>query len=165
MSASTTPIATPMPAPAVAPPVIPGIDEHVWERLESQVSWYSRNARRCKRSYTRIKLVQIVAAAFIPVLAAVDLPTWVMGALGATVVVLESVQQLFQYHSNWTQYRTTAEALKHEKFLAQARAGHYAIAPNPTALLAERIEGLVSQEHAAWSSEQQQAQQPAGHGS
>jgi uncharacterized protein DUF4231 len=146
MSASTTPIATPMPAPAAAPVIEKGIDEVVWERLETQISWYSRNARRCKRNYTRIKLVQIIAAAFIPVLAAVDLPTWVMGGLGAGVVVLESVQQLYQYHSNWTQYRTTAEALKHEKYLAQAHAGHYATVPSPSALLAERIEGLVSQE-------------------
>ncbi len=159
MSASTTPIATPMPAPAAAPAIEKGIEEQVWDRLETQISWYSRNARRSKRNYMRIKVVQIVAAAFIPVLAAVDLPTWIMGSLGAGVVVLESVQQLFQYHANWTQYRTTAEALKHEKFLALARAGHYATAANPVGLLAERCEGLVSQEHAAWSSEQQPSTQ------
>ena len=106
----------------------------------------------------RIKLVQIVSAAAIPVLAATSLPTWVAGGLGALIVVLESVQQLFQFHSNWTHYRSTAEALKHEKFLYLAHAGSYATAANPDALLAERIEGRVSQEHAAWASEQNQGQ-------
>jgi uncharacterized protein DUF4231 len=158
MSATTTPIGHPLPAPVPQPTY----EAHVWDRVETQIQWYGRNARRSKRNYMRIKLVQIIAAAFIPVLAAVDLPTWVLGGLGASVVVLESVQQLFQFHANWTQYRSTAEALKHEKFLAQAQAGHYATAANPLALLAERTEGLVSQEHAAWSSEQQQQQQPSG---
>ena len=54
--------------------------------------------------------------------------------------MLESVQQLFQFHSNWTHYRSTSEALKHEKFLYRAHAGSYAPAANPEALLAERIE-------------------------
>ena len=119
MSATTTPIGHP--PPAAVPP--PSHEAQVWDRVETQIQWYGRNARRSKRNYMRIKLVQIVAAAFIPVLAAASLPSWVLGGLGASVVVLESVQQLFQFHSNWTQYRTTAEALKHEKFLALAQAG------------------------------------------
>jgi hypothetical protein len=108
----------------------------------------------------RIKVVQIVSAALIPVLATASLPTWVAGGLGALIVVLESVQQLFQFHSNWTHYRSTSEALKHEKYLYLAGAGAYAKAADPTALLCERVEGRVSQEHATWASEQQQG---AGH--
>jgi hypothetical protein len=129
-------------------------DPPTWERLEQQISWYGRNARRNKRWYMRIKVAQIVSAAIIPVIAAVDLSTWVAGGLGALVVVLESIQQLFQFHSNWTHYRSTAEALKHEKFLYLAHAGAYAHVAEPLALLAERVEGRVSQEHAAWASEQ-----------
>ena len=79
----------------------------------------------------RIKVVQIVSAAAIPVLAATSLPTWVAGGLGALIVVLESIQQLFQFHSNWTHYRSTSEALKHEKYLYLAHAGSYATAANP----------------------------------
>jgi hypothetical protein len=161
MSATTTPIAQPTltpsrpsSAPEPAAPTSPS-----WQRLEEQISWYSRGARRNKRWYMRIKVVQIVSAAAIPVLAATDLPTWVAGGLGALIVVLESIQQLFQFHSNWTHYRSTAEALKHEKYLYLAQAGSYATAANPDALLAERVEGKVSQEHSAWATEQNQ--QPA----
>ena len=161
MSATTTPIAQPAltpSRPSSAPePAAP--TSASWQRLEEQISWYSRGARRNKRWYMRIKLVQIVSAAAIPVLAATDLPTWVAGGLGALIVVLESVQQLCQFHSNWTHYRSTAEALKHEKYLYLARAGSYAGAANPEALLAERVEGKVSQEHSAWASEQSQSGQ------
>jgi hypothetical protein len=161
MSATTTPIgqpaltpSRPATAPAEAQPTTAS-----WQRLEEQIAWYSRGARRNKRHYQRIKVVQIVAAAAIPVLAATDLPTGVAGSLGALIVILESIQQLFQFHSNWTHYRSTAEALKHEKFLYLAQAGSYANATKPDALLAERIESRVSQEHASWASEQSQ-----GHG-
>jgi hypothetical protein len=165
MSATTTPIAAqplpPPPAPAAeiaAEPALPP----AWDRLESQIRWYGGHARSNKRWYLRIKVVQIVAAAVIPVIAAADLAVWVAGALGALVVVLESVQQLFQFHSNWTSYRSTSEALKHEKFLYVAKAGAYATAKDPAGLLAERIEGRVSQEHAAWASEQQHQQKSGG---
>ena len=78
--------------------------------------------------------------------------------------MLEGLQQLQQYQQNWTTYRSTAERLKHEKFLFLARAGAYASAERPEALLAERVEGLVSQEHAAWASHQEDAARAADGG-
>jgi uncharacterized protein DUF4231 len=80
----------------------------------------------------------------------------VTAGLGIFIVVLEGLQQLDQYHSNWISYRSTCEALKHEKFLYLAKAGMYATANDPHALLAERVESLVSQEHAKWASSQEQ---------
>jgi hypothetical protein len=160
MSATTTPIAQPLTSsrPTSSAPAEAPASSASWQRLEEQIKWYSHGARRNKRWYMRIKVVQIVSAAAIPVLSATSLPTWVAGGLGASIVVLESIQQLFQFHSNWTHYRSTSESLKHEKFLYLAHAGSYATAANPEALLAERIESRVSQEHSAWASEQNQAQ-------
>jgi Protein of unknown function (DUF4231) len=162
MSATTTPIAAqPLaPSPPLAEDTALEQQPAAWERLEQQIAWYGGHAGSNKRWYMRIKLVQIVAAAVIPVIAAADLAVWVAGALGALVVVLESVQQLFQFHSNWNRYRSTAESLKHEKYLYVARAGAYASARNPAGLLAERVESRVSREHSAWASEQQH--QPKG---
>jgi Protein of unknown function (DUF4231) len=87
----------------------------------------------------------------------------ITGAMGASIALLEGLQQLNQYHQNWITFRSTAEALKHEKSLFLSTAGPYAAAVNPRALLAERIESLVSQEHAKWASSQEQTpktQQP-----
>jgi Protein of unknown function (DUF4231) len=53
-------------------------------------------------------------------------------------------------------YRSTHEALTHEKFLFLAQAGPYS-GPQRRQVLAERVEGLVSQEHAKWTEGRHQA--------
>lgn len=120
-------------------------------RLEDQIAWYDTQSRRNQRWFKLFKVCQIVTAAAIPVAAGVSAPTWLIGAAGALIVILEGLQQLEQYQQNWITYRSTCERLKHEKFLYLSRAGPYA-GPEPDALLAERVESFVSQEHAAWAS-------------
>jgi protein-S-isoprenylcysteine O-methyltransferase Ste14 len=115
--------------------------------------------------FRALKVAQIVLAALIPVLAAADATGWVLGALGALVVVLEGLQQLFQFQQNWTSYRSTCEALKHQKYLYLAHAGPYSMAKHPDALLAEHVEALVSQEHAKWAAAQEDLRAHAGTGS
>lgn len=130
---------------------------HARDRLEDQLGWYDRKSAHHKNWFQRLKVSQIVIAAAIPVVAGGGVSAWITGSLGAAIVVLEGFQQLFQFQQNWIGYRATAEALKHEKFLYLADAGPYRDAPARDALLAERVEGLVSQEHAAWSSAQAEA--------
>lgn len=107
----------------------------------------------------RLKVVEIVVAAAIPVVAGMGGPALLTAALGAAVVVLEAVQQLYQWQTNWVLYRPTAEALKHEKYLFLSCAGPYA-SPDRLRVLAERVEGLVSQEHAKWTQGREQTEQP-----
>jgi putative flippase GtrA len=104
----------------------------------------------CQRSYKRVKLSQLVVGAAIPVVACLGLPSAIIATLAAFVVVAEGVQQLCQWHTNWVLYRSTAEALKHEKYLYLATAGPYS-GDDRHRVLAERLEGLVSQEHAKWT--------------
>ena len=133
-----------------------------WERLETQIDWYDRKSKKNQSWFKRLKVLQIVTAAALPVAAGVSAPLWLMGGGGALIVILEGLQQLQQYQQNWTTYRSTCERLKHEKYLFLAAAGPYTQAPRPEALLAERVEGLVSQEHAAWVSQQQETKKRAG---
>lgn len=132
------------------------------QRLEDQIAWYDGKSRHNQRWFKRLKIAQIVTAAAIPVAAAAHVPGAWLGAAGALIVVLEGLQQLQQYQQNWTTYRATCERLKHERHLYAATAGPYAAAARPAALLAERVEGLVSQEHAAWVSQQREATQRMG---
>ncbi len=80
----------------------------------------------------------------------------VTAGLGVLITVLEGILHLNQYQQNWITYRSTCESLKHEKYTFLGKASPYANVPDPHALLAERIESLVSQEHAKWASVQQQ---------
>jgi len=133
-------------------------------RLEDQIAWYDRKSQENQRWFKALKICQIVTAAAIPVAAGVGAKAWLVGGGGALIVVLEGIQQLQQYQQNWTTYRSTCERLKHEKFLFLGRAGPYAEVPNPESLLAERVEGLVSQEHAAWVSHRDDAGKRIGGG-
>jgi len=131
-------------------------------RLESQLRWYGDKSRLTQRLYKWLKLLELAVAAALPVVAGLRSPVWVTGGLAAVIVVLEGAQHLYQFQERWISYRSTAEALKHERYLYLAKAGPYA-GEDRHRQLAERIEGLVSQEHARWTaSHQQPAERPTG---
>ena len=136
------------------------IADPIMERLDDQIKWYGDKSSHCQRFYKRIKLTEIIAAALIPFVVGAHIPyaAWVAGGLGVLITVLEGVLQLYQYQQIWTTYRATAEAMKHEKFIYLAKGGPYATATDPHALLAERVEGLGSQENSKWASLVQQEQ-------
>ena len=131
----------------------------ILSRLEDQISWYDRKSRSAQGMFKGIKVVEIVAAALIPFFTGLKFPYFalVVGGMGVLITILEGILHLNQYQQTWTTYRSTCEALKHEKYVYLAKAEPYGSAPNPYALLAERIESQVSQEHAQWASIQQQA--------
>ena len=135
-----------------------GSTDPITERLEEQIAWYDRKSIYNQKVYKLIKVIEILAAALIPFIAALSIKhaTIVTGSLGVLITVLEGLLHLNQYQQNWTSYRSTCEALKHEKYVYLAKAAPYAGVPDTYALLAERIESLVSQEHAKWASAQSQ---------
>jgi hypothetical protein len=131
-------------------------------RVRDQIAWYDGKSQQNQHWFKRLKITEIVTAVAIPFAASVSAPVWLVGGGGAVIVVLEGLQQLQQYQQNWITYRATCERLKHEQFLFRAEAGPYAGAADPEALLAERVEGLVSQEHAAWTSHREEAAKKMG---
>ncbi len=64
---------------------------------------------------------------------------------------------MYHFHDNWISCRSTNEALKHEKYLYEVKAGQYKNAADPDALPAERVEATISREHAKWIEVQEQA--------
>jgi hypothetical protein len=138
------------------------------ERLEDQIAWYDRKSLQNQKRYKAIKFIVIVSAALIPFLAALTGDDkshwfrWTTGGLGVLITVLEGVLQLNQHQQNWVSYRSTCEALKHEKFVYLGKASPYAEAANPHALLTERVESLVSQENAKWLVARQDSKPKSG---
>ena len=138
--------------------LLPGSDP-IYARLEDQIDWYDRKSRAAQRTFKRIKVAEILAAAIIPFLAGITFSQdkLVIAGLGVMITILEGFLHLNQYQQLWGTYRSTCESLKHEKYVYLAKAAPYASASDPHAMLAERVESLVSQEHAQWNSFQQQA--------
>jgi ABC-type multidrug transport system fused ATPase/permease subunit len=132
-------------------------DDPILGRLEDQIRWYGKQSQWNQRWYKVLKVVALVAAGSIPVLAAAAAPAVAAAALGALILAVESLQQLNQFQQNWISYRSTAESLKHEKYLYLAKAGPYQRAHDAHALLAVRIESLISQEHRRWQDIEEEA--------
>lgn len=143
-------MSTPSPALAASDPIM--------VRLEDQIDWYDRKSSSNQRAFRRIKITEILAAALIPFISVFrgQFVPYTTAGLGVLITVLEGMLHLNQYQQNWINYRSTCEELKHEKYVYLGHAGPYANVNDPRALLAERVESLVSQEHAQWATVQQQ---------
>jgi len=72
-----------------------------WHRLENKRKWYAEKSAFNQKRYKRLKLAQIVLAAAIPILALLPVPhtKFIVAIFGALIAMLESVQQLYQFHS------------------------------------------------------------------
>jgi len=129
----------------------------VWARLDDQIRWYAKRSVRCQRLYKWLKGFQLSLAVLIPILVTVpaDGIKWIVAAAGAGIAILEGIQQMNQYSTLWLAYRSTAEYLKHDKYLFLSGAGPYRNLSTNDGLvvLAERIEERVSAEHANWFNE------------
>ena len=135
---------------APAPPAL--------QRLEEQIAWYDLKSLHSQRWYVRLKATELISAAAVPLVAGYGL-NWLAGGLGVVIVVIEGLLGLNQYYHNWITYRSTCESLRHEKYLWLSRAGPYTEVGGSTALLAERIEGLISTEHKHWVAEREKSRQ------
>ncbi len=130
-----------------------------YERLEDQIAWYERKSSKSRRAFSALKLWTIVSSTAVPLLTTFGVSDGrVLASITASVALAEAMQHMNQYQMNWLLYRSTCEALKHEKFLCLSSAGPYATANNREALLAERVEELVSQEQARWISDREERQ-------
>jgi hypothetical protein len=103
-----------------------GSDHPAWGRLVNQLNWYDRKSAAAQRG---LQTVRGHRAGHRRRGAggrrSRRAPNWLVAALGAAVVLLEAVQQLYQWQTNWVLYRSTAEPLAHEGFLSCA--GPYAV--------------------------------------
>ena len=92
------------------------ISQETLDRLEDQIKWYDKKSSSNQTWYKVCRGIVLVSAALIPLSANFPIVDFLPAWLGVLIVVVEGFQQLNQYHQNWTSYRSTCEALKHEKF-------------------------------------------------
>ena len=135
------------------PAFVPAKPPTPFDRITKQSIWYGDKSQKNQTIYVRLKGLQLVLAAAIPVVSvanASDAQRWTSASLGALIGIVEGFLQLGQYHQNWLLYRATREALKREEFLYGAGAGPYAVATNVDNLYIERCDAIMSGENAKW---------------
>ena len=131
-----------------------GESEYVEQRLDDQIDWYDRKSGANQAAYKRLRLIEIVAAATIPLLAGYSQGSWfvglIIGVMGLIVAVLAGIMGLYRFQENWNEYRAIAESLKQEKYLYLARAEPYGGA-QPFEMLVQRVEALLKSETTDWA--------------
>ena len=70
--------------------------------------------------------------------------------MGLLITIITGVVTLYKFQENWIEYRTTCEALRHEKFLFLTQTDPYDI-KDPFNLLVFRVEKLISKENTKWA--------------
>jgi Protein of unknown function (DUF4231) len=129
-------------------------EEYLQDRLQDAINWYSKNSSLNKNSYHFLKTSEIIMAVTIPFLTGYlkenDYIKYAIGILGLLVAIISGLLVLFKYQEKWLEYRTTAESLKHEKFMFITKAGPYK-ADNSLSNLTERVEILISKENSNWN--------------
>jgi hypothetical protein len=103
-------------------------------RLADELAWYDA-LRMNQRWYRVIKVLQLIAAALVPVMAGMGVSAWITGGLGSTIVVMEGIQQVYRFQEHWIAYRSTWEGCAASSTCYGARAGDYGTVPSPATLL------------------------------
>lgn len=125
------------------------------QRLDDQINWYSNKSSTNQKWYKRLKyLDNFLALIVVPLSYYSDSCWWFKYAgVAAGIVIAFSnfLQSINKYHENWIQYRSTAEILKHERYLYLTRSGGYANSSNAFNELVERCESIISSENIDWA--------------
>lgn len=74
----------------------------------------------------------------------------IAGAMGVVVALVAGLVTLYRFQENWIEYQTTAETLKHEKYLYLTQSAPYE-GNNAFHLLVATIESAISRENTGWS--------------
>ncbi|MGZ8219003.1 DUF4231 domain-containing protein [Methylomagnum sp.] len=124
------------------------------QRLQDQIDWFDRKSQAYQTRYKHLRMLEILAASSIPFLSgytetlAYITPT--VGMLGLLITIIAGLLSLNQYQERWLEYRSTAEALKQEKFLYLTRTEPYD-GERPFNRLVQRVEGRLAKENSVWA--------------
>jgi hypothetical protein len=127
-------------------------EEYLKDRVENQIHWYSEKSRLNKTAFIVLQIITLAASASVPLFSIFSGDMWariLVAVLGSATAISTGIVSLCQYREHWVEYRTTAESLKHEKFLFLTKTEPYSTA-DAFNVLVERVEALVSQENMNW---------------
>lgn len=131
------------------------IKEYIESRVNNQIDWYDNKSMSCQKKYKIAQTVEIVLAALIPLLSGYTddciVIAVIVGLLGASIAVIESLTKLYKWHENWIEYRTTCELLRYQKYLFETKSAPYNTEPESIEnVFIRNIENIISSENNKW---------------
>ncbi len=127
--------------------------DYIKERLDEQITWYSKESRKNKKRYSALNTIEIALAVSIPILTSfVDQHTLIKFAIalcGGLIAFIEGIGKIYNHKELWTKYRMTSEFLKREKILFISKSGPYHSSPVISDLIV-RCEKIMEEENSVW---------------
>jgi len=129
--------------------------DYIKTRLENQISWYDTKSKSAKCYSSLLKILILILSTSIPLISGFQIIEEtelriVVGILGALIAIFTGLISILKLQENWISYRTTCEALKHHKFLYEAKADPYNNG-NELQLLVKNCENIISRENSDWN--------------
>lgn len=127
--------------------------EYFEQRLEDQMTFFSKKSTANKVKYFRFKVIVIILSASLPFVvkysAAPAFPE-IIGLIGVIISILSGIDTLYNYHEHWINYRKVEEALKREKFLYLTDSEPYNIKSTKFKKFVANIESIIASENNEW---------------
>jgi hypothetical protein len=123
----------------------------LWQEFEAHFWNYNQGATTNRFRYQLAKITTLIVAATVTVLAATGAPAAVTASLAGSAVVLGGAEQLYQWHSHWLSYRSSAETLRRQAFAYVAGVSPYDDPLTRRRHLASVLQEVTASENAAWA--------------
>lgn len=140
-------------------------EDYLKQRHANSVNYYDRQAGKNKRLYHAFQWGVIIISAVMPVIVVSYSQEYKMAAAGLSLLLAIGTAALkaFKFQENWLNFRQMAEALQQEKYFYTAELGTYRNVNDDDrrSLFVDRVESLISREHAIWTNLHQQKEAPA----
>lgn len=131
-----------------------GLEAYLSERLLGQINWMEGKSAFNKKRYQQGKLIEIIFSVSIPLLVTmVDIHPYFkyfVGLVGVAIAAVEGVLSLYDYQTNWVNYRQTLENLNREKYLFATKSGVYK-KDKSFQFFVERVESILGSESQNWA--------------
>jgi hypothetical protein len=129
--------------------------DYIADKVERQLAWYDKKARRNKRAYTATQVLTLLFAATVPVATTLSQhfpPIWMLATgLALAAGLLGSFERVLHFRDQWQNYRLTEMYIAREVALYREGAGPYRqLKPQEARLqLVERVEEAIAAEGSA----------------
>lgn len=126
------------------------VDEYLKTRVDFKTKAYQMKGNMYCRWYLAAATVSAIAAATVPVLINIQIPSIYPTGLSLLVTVLVGVEGIFHWREQWKNYDLMKSYLRQETYLFQAKGGIYRgmLASDAFVLFVERIEEAIAKERA-----------------
>jgi uncharacterized protein DUF4231 len=125
-------------------------EEYLATRVDFKTDAYRKKGDMYRGCYLAAATISAVAAASVPVLINLQIPSIYPTVLSLLVTILVGIEGIFHWREHWKNYDLMKSYLRHEACLFQAKSGPYRGAAESDAfvLLVERVEEAIAKERA-----------------